>query len=110
MNIIKNLKSRWSMKPTGQSFTDVVTYDKVQFWKDCYGDEWMAVSKFGDRVKCENKMVELSKMNPMWEIDEVVNYILDNGYDGIVNDCTHPNVNYGIDDLYDNWDKLKQIL
>jgi hypothetical protein len=26
------------MQPTGQSFTDVVNYDKVQYWKDCYGD------------------------------------------------------------------------
>ena len=98
------------MKPTGQSFRDAVTYDEVRFWKDCYGFEWMAVSKWGFRVKCENKMVELSKMSPMWEIDQVVNYILDNGYDGLVNDCTHPNVEYNIDELYDAWDNLKQIL
>ena len=41
------------MKPTGQSFTDAVTYDTVQCWKDCYRDEWMAVNKWGFRVKCE---------------------------------------------------------
>lgn len=52
MNIIKNLKSRMSMRPTGQSFMDVVTWDLVQYWEDCYGDEWMAVSKWGFRVKC----------------------------------------------------------
>lgn len=49
------------MKPTGQSFTDIVNWDIVRFWVDCYGDEWMAVNKWGFRVKCdknENDRVE----------------------------------------------------
>jgi hypothetical protein len=109
--MIKYLKSRWSMKPTGQSFTDVVVGDSVRFWVDCYGDEWMAVDKWGFRVKCENKMVKLSGLNPMWEIDEVVNYLLDNGYVGVINDLTpSPNIEYDISDLYDVWDNLKRIL
>ena len=41
------------MKPTGQSFTDMVSWDIVGFWVDCYGDEWMAVNKWGFRVKCD---------------------------------------------------------
>jgi hypothetical protein len=49
--MIKALKSRWTMKPTGSSFMDVVTWDLVQYWEDCYGDRWMAVSKWGFRVK-----------------------------------------------------------
>jgi hypothetical protein len=56
-------------------------------------------------------MVELSKLDPMWEIDEVVNFLLDNGYDGVLNDLTSvPNIEYDISDLYDVWDMLKTIL
>jgi hypothetical protein len=51
--MIKRLKSRWSMTPTGQSFMDVVTLDKVRYWEDCYGDRWMAVSKWGYRLKID---------------------------------------------------------
>lgn len=52
--MIKIIKSRWSMKPTGESFMDVVTWELVQYWVDCYGDRWMAVNKWGFRSKCEN--------------------------------------------------------
>ncbi len=41
------------MKLTGEYFTDVVAGDLVRCWEDCYGDRWMAVSKWGFRVKCE---------------------------------------------------------
>jgi hypothetical protein len=48
-------------------------------------------------------------MNPIWKIDEVVNFLLDNGYDGVVNDLTPlPNIMYDISDLYDVWDNLKK--
>ena len=40
------------MKPTGVSFTDMVTLERVRIWKDCYGDEWMALNKWGFRIKC----------------------------------------------------------
>jgi hypothetical protein len=40
------------MKPTGESFMDVVTSELVHHWVDCYGDRWMAVNKWGFRVKC----------------------------------------------------------
>jgi hypothetical protein len=39
------------MTPTGESFTDMVTWDKVMTWEDCYGDKWMSVSRWGFRVK-----------------------------------------------------------
>lgn len=49
--MIKKLKSRFTMKPTGAAFTDLVTWDVVHYWEDCYGEVWMAVSKWGFRVK-----------------------------------------------------------
>jgi hypothetical protein len=39
------------MKPTGKTFMDVVTLDIVKYWVDCYGDEWIAVSNWGVRIK-----------------------------------------------------------
>jgi hypothetical protein len=51
--MFRKLKSRFTMKPTGSSFMDVVTWDSVQYWEDCYGDKWMAYSKWGFRVKIE---------------------------------------------------------
>lgn len=49
--MIRNIKSRWTMKKIPKSFTDKVTGETVQYWIDCYGDEWMAVNKWGFRVK-----------------------------------------------------------
>jgi hypothetical protein len=49
--MFKNIRSRWSMKPTGNSFRDIVTGDKVQDWIDYYGVKWMAVNKWGFRVR-----------------------------------------------------------
>lgn len=39
------------MKKLGKSFYDTVAGEVVNHWEDCYGDEYMAVSKFGLRVK-----------------------------------------------------------
>lgn len=47
----RKLKSRWSMEKTGQSFTDMVSWGVVYYWRDCYGDEYMAESRWGFRVK-----------------------------------------------------------
>ena len=57
-------------------------------------------------------MIELSKLNPMWEIDEVVNFVLDNQYDGVVNDMMDnpTNLHYDVDDLYEFWNELKKLL
>jgi hypothetical protein len=56
-------------------------------------------------------MIELSKLDPGWEIDELINFLLDNGIDTVINDLTSPpNVEYDISDLYDVWDNLKKIL
>jgi hypothetical protein len=54
------------------------------------------------------KTIELSKLNPELEIDEIVNYLLDNGYDSIVDD-TMEDVEcvYLYEEMYDIWDTLK---
>ena len=49
--MIKWFKSRWSMKPTGKSFYDSIGGDEVRYWVDCYGTEWMGVSRWGFRVE-----------------------------------------------------------
>jgi hypothetical protein len=58
-------------------------------------------------------MVELSKLNPIWESDEVVNFMFDNGYTGIVNDMMDDmglNLYYEADDVYELWNNLKTLL
>jgi hypothetical protein len=47
----KELKSRWTMEKTGESFTDMVSWGVVYYWEDCYGQRWMAERKWGFRVK-----------------------------------------------------------
>lgn len=95
------------MKHTRKIFMDEINWKQIHHWIDCYGDEWLAVDKFGFRIKCKINMIELSKLNPMWEIDEVVNFLSDNGYDGIVHDCNASNIMYGFSEIYDVWDDLK---
>jgi hypothetical protein len=56
-------------------------------------------------------MIELSKLDPTWEIDELINFLLDNGIDTVINDLTlPPNVEYEISDLCNVWENLKKIL
>jgi hypothetical protein len=59
-------------------------------------------------VKKMKKTIELSKLNPELEIDEIVNYLLDNGYDSVVDD-TMKEVEcvYLYEEMYDIWDTLK---
>ena len=54
------------------------------------------------------KTIELSKLNPELETDEIVNYLLDNGYDSIVDD-TMKDIEcvYLYEEMYDIWDTLK---
>jgi hypothetical protein len=55
----------------------------------------------------------LSKLNPMWESDEVVNFMFDNGYTGIVNDMMDDrglNLYYQAEEMYEFWDNLKTLL
>ena len=52
--MIKKIKSRLTMKSTGKSFIDVVTGDLIQYWIDCYGNEWLSISKWGFRVKIKS--------------------------------------------------------
>ena len=49
--MIRALRSRLTMKPTGEVFIDMLTWQLIQYWEDCYGDKWMAASKWGIRVK-----------------------------------------------------------
>lgn len=49
--MIRNFKSRMTMKQTGEYFIDMVTRGIVFYWVDCYGDKWMAENKWGFRVK-----------------------------------------------------------
>jgi hypothetical protein len=58
-------------------------------------------------------MVELSRLNPMWESDEVINFMFDNGYTRIVNDMMDDrglNLYYEADDVYELWNNLKTLL
>lgn len=57
------------------------------------------------------KTIELSKLNPKWEADEVVSFLLDNGYDSIVDDTmASTEVVYLYDEMYDVWSNLKQSI
>ena len=51
MNIFQRLKSRWTMKKTGNSFYDNIGGNVVYQWQDCYGDVWSAEWRWGLRVK-----------------------------------------------------------
>lgn len=51
MKLIKSTISRATMKKTGSAFIDVVTGDVVHYWIDKYGQAWMAVNRWGFRVK-----------------------------------------------------------
>jgi hypothetical protein len=57
------------------------------------------------------KTIELSKLNPKWEIDEVVNYLLDNGCDSVVDDTMEQIAAvYLYEEMYDVWDNLKRLI
>lgn len=49
--MVKTLYSRWTMEKTGQSFIDSESWGVVYYWKDCYGNVWIAENKWGWRVK-----------------------------------------------------------
>jgi alcohol dehydrogenase YqhD (iron-dependent ADH family) len=62
-------------------------------------------------VKKMKKTIELSKLNPKWEIDEVVNYLLDNGCDSVVDDTMEQIAAvYLYEEMYDVWDNLKRLI
>jgi hypothetical protein len=48
---MKWLKSRFTMKKTGNSFYDSIGGEVIYQWQDCYNDVWMAGSRWGFRVK-----------------------------------------------------------
>lgn len=49
--MIKSLKSRFTMKQTGEYFIDIVSINPVFYWVDCYDEMWMAERRWGVRVK-----------------------------------------------------------
>lgn len=54
------------------------------------------------------KTIELSKLNPKLDIDEVVNFLLDNGYDSVADDTMEEvELIYLYDEMYDVWNRLK---
>ena len=73
-------------------------------WHLISGDLELNVSKM--------KFIELSKLNPNMDADEVINYLLDNGYDSVLdNVLEHPNniyLIYSFDKLYNIWGDLKK--
>ena len=51
MRIIKSLRSRLTMVKQYTLFIDRVNRKAVFEYKDCFGEKWMARSKFGFRTK-----------------------------------------------------------
>lgn len=47
------IKSRWTMRKTGNSFYDSIGNQVINQWVDCYGNEWLAGCRWGFRVKLE---------------------------------------------------------
>ena len=45
------IKSRWTMRKTGNSFYDSIGGEVIYQWQDCYNDVWLAGSRWGFRVK-----------------------------------------------------------
>lgn len=45
------IKSRWTMRKTGNSFYDSIGGEVIYQWVDCYSDVWLAGSRWGFRVK-----------------------------------------------------------
>jgi hypothetical protein len=57
------------------------------------------------------KKVELSKLDPTLNLEELINFLLDNKCDTVINNIIGPpHVEYELDDLYVVWDRLKKII
>ena len=96
------------MKPTGNSFRDVVTGDSVRDWIDCYEVEWMAVNKWGFRVRKNKNLIELSKLSPVLNSDEVMNFLIAYGCDGILDDISiNQGEIYQLEEIPNKWNSLK---
>jgi len=58
-----------------------------------------------------DRFIELSKLSFDMDVGDVIDYLLDNGYGGIINDFnTEYLVEYDISDLVWVWDNLKLLL
>lgn len=63
-------------------------------------------------TKKEIRKVNLSDLNPYWETDELIDYLLDIKTYTIVNDLSDkkPYIEYEMQDLYTVWDNLRLLL
>ena len=52
--MIKRLLSRFTMIKGERAFYDRVAGKHVYYWTDCYFNKYLAISKWGYRVKCKN--------------------------------------------------------
>lgn len=48
--MLKKIRSRLTMVIKDTLFYDHVEHRNVLLWEDCYGQEWMAISKYGFRI------------------------------------------------------------
>lgn len=52
----------------------------------------------------------LSKLDKKYNLEELLNYLIDNNYIGIVNDLTNePHVEYDLQDLVVIWNKFEKL-
>lgn len=52
----------------------------------------------------------LSKLDKKYNLEELLNYLIDNNYVGIINDLTdEPHVEYDLDDLIVVWNKFEKL-
>lgn len=52
----------------------------------------------------------LSKLDKKYNLEELLNYLIDNNYIGVVNDLTNePHVEYDLDDIIVVWNKFEKL-
>jgi hypothetical protein len=63
-------------------------------------------------TKKEIRKINLSDLNPYWETDELIDYLLDIKTYILVNDLSDkkPFIEYEMQDLYTVWDNLRLLL
>lgn len=52
------IKSRWTMRKTGNEFYDNIAGMVIYQWVDCYSDVWLAGSRWGYGVKINKNRPE----------------------------------------------------
>ncbi len=58
-------------------------------------------------MKC---YLPLSKLDKKYNLEELLDYLIDNNYVGIINDLTNePHIEYDLDDLIVVWNKFEKL-